>query len=540
VNELIRPDRRVVPRLALAVLTGVLASGSGVALLATSAWLITTASAQPPVLTLLVAIVAVRAFGVGRGVFRYAERIAGHDAAYRLLGDTRARLTSRLEELAPAGLTSLRSGDVLARLLLDVDSVLDLWLRVALPLVVAAVTATATVVLVVLLLPAAGLVVALAVLITCTVVPWLTARAARSAEQAIAGDRGGAYALATEDLQTAADLIAYGATERALDEFRQADARLARAERRSAWSAGLGTALLVLSVGGASIAGLLLGGNAVERGDLTGPVLAVLVLTPLALADVLGAVPLAAQLAIRVRASLTRIQDLVAASTPTTDPAEPALLPTGRQIEVRDLRVGYGAGPDVLKHVNLELPAGGRVVLTGPSGSGKSTLAGALLRFLDPRAGQILLDGVDVAQLAGDDVRTVVGLMTQESHVFDTTIEENLRLAKPQATDQELLDALERARLRDFVEGLPKGLKTMVGEHGARLSGGERQRLALARLLLADFDVMVLDEPTEHLDEETGQALLQDLYAAAGDRSVLLLTHHPAQAPYADRLVTLS
>lgn len=538
--DLIRPDRRVVPRLALAVLAGVLASGSAVALLATSAWLITTASAQPPVLTLLVAIVAVRAFGVGRGVFRYVERLAGHDAAYRLLGDTRARLTARLEQLAPAGLTQLRSGDVLARLLLDVDAVLDLWLRVVLPLVVAAITATATVALVLVLLPAAGLAVALAVLIACTVVPWLTARTARTAERAVAGERGEAYALATETLLTAADLIAYDAAGRALEDFRQADARLARAERRSAWSSGLGGALLVLCVGAASLAGLLLGGGAVERGEVTGPVFAVLVLTPLALADVLGVVPLAAQLAIRVRAALARVEDLVTTPAPTAEPVTPAALPSGRRIEISDLRVGYGEGRDILTGLSLEVLPGERVVVTGPSGSGKSTLAAVLLRFLDPRSGQIQLDGADLTTLAGDNVRTVVGLMTQESHVFDTSIEENLRLARPGATEPELLEALDRARLGEFVAGLPKGLRTMVGEHGALLSGGERQRLALARILLADFDVLVLDEPTEHLDEETGRALLQDLYAAAGHRSVLLLTHHPAQAPYADQVVTVT
>jgi ATP-binding cassette subfamily C protein CydC len=158
-------------------------------------------------------------------------------------------------------------------------------------------------------------------------------------------------------------------------------------------------------------------------------------------------------------------------------------------------------------------------------------LAAVLLRFLDPRRGQVLMDGVDLTSLAGDEVRSVIGLLTQESHVFDTSIAENLLLARPDATEQELFAALDRARLGEFVAGLPDGLQTMVGEHGARLSGGERQRLALARLLLADFDVLVLDEPTEHLDEETGRALLADLFAVSSGRTVILLTHRPSQAP---------
>ncbi|GAA0614308.1 thiol reductant ABC exporter subunit CydC [Kribbella sandramycini] len=523
----IQPERKVWWRLALALAAGVAAAGSAVGLLATSAWLITTAAAQPPVLILLVPIVAVRAFGVARGVFRYVERLAGHDAAYRVLGETRARITARLEQLAPGGLSGRRQGDLLARLVLDVDAVLDLWLRVLLPVAVAAVTGTATVALIALLLPTAGAAVAVAVLVACTVVPWLTAWSARRAERSVAGARGEVAAAATETLLTAGEVIAFNATDRVLDAFSARDARLAAAERRSAWSAGLGGALLVVCVGGASIAGLVLGSTA----SITGAVFAVLVLTPLALADVLGGVPAAAQLAIRVRSSLGRVQELVDSPEPVAEPRKPVALPQGRGLQVRQLRVGYGADSDVLSELSLDMPAGSRVVITGPSGAGKSTLAAVLLRFLEPRAGQVLLDGVDLASLEGDQVRSVVGLLTQESHVFDTTIRENLLLADPGVSDLRIWRALYLARLGAFVEGLADGLDTLVGEHGARLSGGQRQRLAFARLLLAQRDVLVLDEPTEHLDEETGRALLADLFAAAGERTVVLLTHRPELVP---------
>jgi ATP-binding cassette, subfamily C, bacterial CydC len=524
--SLVKPDRGVWWRLGLALLLGVAAAGCAVALLATSAWLITAASAQPPVLLLIVPIVAVRAFGVGRGFFRYVERLVGHDAAYRVLGETRARIIERLEKVAPGGLRSQRQGDLLARLVLDVDAVLDLWLRVVLPVAVAALTAAATVALLAVLLPAAGAAVALAVLIACTVVPWLTAKTAARGERNLAGARGEVAATTTESLLTAGDIVAFNAIDTVLEDFSRRDARLAAAERRSAWSAGLGSALLVLCVGAASIAGLVLGSTA----NITGAVFAVLVLTPLALADVLGGIPAAAQLAIRVRASLGRVQELIDTPEPVTEPANPLPLPTGRDLEVKLLRVGYD-GTDVLDGLNVDLPVGSRVVVTGPSGSGKSTLAAVLLRFLEPRAGAVLLDGVDLAQLEADQVRSVVGLLTQESHVFDTSIRENLLLAKPGASDLELWKALYRARLGVFVENLPDGLDTMVGEHGSRLSGGERQRLAFARLLLADRDVLVLDEPTEHLDEETARALLEDVFAAAGRRTVVLLTHRPELVP---------
>ncbi|TCC31524.1 thiol reductant ABC exporter subunit CydC [Kribbella sindirgiensis] len=522
--QLARPQRAVMWRLLLALVLGVLAAGSAVALLATSAWLITAASAQPPVLLLMVPIVAVRAFGVGRGVFRYVERLVGHDAAYRVLGETRARITGRLEKLAPLG--SQRKGDLLARLVLDVDAVLDLWLRVLLPVAVAAVTAAATVGLLALLLPTAGAAVALAVLIACTVVPWLTARTAERAERNLAGARGDVAATTTESLLTAADVVAYNAIDSVLDDFSRRDAHLAAAERRSAWSAGLGSALLVLCVGGASVAALVLGSTA----NITGAVFAVLVLTPLALADVLGGIPAAAQLAIRVRASLDRAQELVDTPAPVTEPTSPLPLRAGRDLQVNLLRAGYD-GADVLTGLSLDMPAGSRVVITGSSGSGKSTLASVLLRFLEPRGGEVLLDGVDLTRLEGDQVRSVVGLLTQESHVFDTSIRENLLLAKPGASDLQLWKALYRARLGVLVEKLPEGLDTLVGEHGARLSGGERQRLAFARLLLADRDVLVLDEPTEHLDEETGRALLADVFGAAADRTVVLLTHRPELVP---------
>ncbi|TCC61889.1 thiol reductant ABC exporter subunit CydC [Kribbella pittospori] len=524
---LVLPERGVWWQLGLALAAGVAAAGCAVGLLATSAWLITTAAAEPPVLILMVAIVAVRAFGVGRGVFRYVERLVGHDAAYRVLGETRARITGRLEKLAPGGLSSQRKGDLLARLVLDVDAVLDLWLRVLLPVAVAAVTSTATVVLIALLLPTAGVAVALAVLIACTVVPWLTAKTAARAERKLAGARGEVAASATETLLTAGDIVAFNALDNVLDSFTASDSRLAAAERRSAWSAGLGAALLVLCVGGASLAGLVLGSTA----NITGAVFAVLVLTPLALADVLGGIPAAAQLAIRVRASLDRVQELLDTPEPVTEPKTPLPLTHGRDLEVKLLRVGYADHADVLNGLSLDMPAGSRVVITGPSGSGKSTLAAVLLRFLEPRDGEVLLDGVDLAKLEGDQVRSVVGLLTQESHVFDTSIRENLLLAKPGVSDLQLWKALYRARLGVFVENLPDGLDTMVGEHGARLSGGERQRLAFARLLLADRDVLVLDEPTEHLDEETGRALLEDLFAAAGHRTVVLLTHRPELVP---------
>ena len=530
-------------RLALAALAGVAAAACGVALMATSAWLISRAAEHPPVLVLMVAIVAVRAFGLGRGVLRYAERLLAHDAAYRLLGEVRARAYARMERRAPGGLAAFRSGDLVARLVSDVDAVLDVVLRAALPAMVALLTGTATVALLAVVLPAAGAVAAVAVGLALVGVPWVVSRTGRRAERALAPGRGALATTTTELLDTMPELLAYGGIATALADVGAADARLARAEKRISWSTGLGAGLLVLLVGAAGWAGLALGAPAVRAGELPAVLLAVVVLTPLALADVLGGLPLAASAAARARPALARVAEVLqgAGADPVTEPATPLPLPTPPyHLSVVGLRVRWSpAGPWVLDGVDLDLRPGRRVVLAGPSGSGKSTLAQALVRFVEPGGGRITLNGVDVTRLAADDVRRVVCLCAQDAYVFDTTLAENVRLARPAATDDEVRTALARARLLDRVDTFPDGLATRVGEHGERLSGGERQRLALARCLLADAPIVVFDEPTEHLDDGTADELTRDLLEATRDRAVLMITHREVPAGLADDTVVL-
>jgi ATP-binding cassette subfamily C protein CydCD len=226
---------------------------------------------------------------------------------------------------------------------------------------------------------------------------------------------------------------------------------------------------------------------------------------------------------------------------PVREPDSPAPLPVPPyHIKVSGLTARWAPdGPDVLRGANLDLPAGSRIAVTGPSGSGKTTLAMVLLRFLDPVAGTVTLGGTDITTLDSDQVRSVIGLCAQDAHIFDSTLRENLRLARPEASDTDLVGALRRARLADWVAGLPNGLDTDVGEHGARLSGGQRQRLALARVLLADFPVVILDEPGEHLDEPTADALTRDLLAATAGSTVLLITHRPVASTDVDQVLNL-
>ncbi|WP_329097232.1 thiol reductant ABC exporter subunit CydC [Actinomadura citrea] len=539
--RLLRFARPARGRLALAVLFGVLALGSGVGLMSTSAWLISRAAQHPPVLMLMVAIVAVRAFGLGRGVFRYVERLVGHDATFRILADLRARVYERLERLAPAGLPSFRGGDLLNRLVADVDAVQDLFLRVLLPCTVAAVVGGASVGLAWLLLPSAGVVLLLALLLAGVVAPWLSGVVSRRAERRTTDLRGELTSHVVDTLQGAPELIAYGAAPEQLAKAAQLDRDFTRATARSATTTGLGAAISALAGGLAVWGSLAVGVPAVRSGALDGVLLAVVVLLPLAAFEVVAGLPLAAQYLERVRRSAARIFAVLDRPSPVQEPDAPAPLPAAPYtLSVEDLRARWTpSAPYALNGVSLDLAPGRRCAIVGPSGSGKTTLTAVLLRFLEPAGGRTSLNRVDLRALSGDDVRRVFGLCAQDAHLFDSTIGENVRLARPSATDEEIRDALRRARLLDWVESLPDGLATRVGEHGAQVSGGQRQRIALARALLADFPILLLDEPAEHLDIATADELTADLLSATEGRTTLLVTHRLAGLDAVDEIIVL-
>jgi thiol reductant ABC exporter CydC subunit len=524
-----------------AVVAGALAAGCAVGLMATSAWLISRAALHPPVLHLMVAIVAVRAFGIGRGALRYLERLLGHDAALRALGSMRVRVFRHLAKVAPAGLAGFRRADLAQRLAADVDAVLDLLTRVLLPYAVAIVVGAGSVLLIGALSPIAGVTLAGGILLVGVGVPVLQARAARRADGRLAPLRGELATGAADLLHGLPDLIAYGAAADRLDRLARVGAELRAAERRSSVVAGLAAAVTALATGLSVLVGLAAGAVAVRSGDLRGELLAVVVLTPLAVFETVGTLPAAAQRFAACRAAMRRLSEVLATVSPVTEPAHvPVALPAGpHTLELAGVGAAWVPGRPVLHDVDLTLAPGDRVALVGPSGSGKSTVAALLVRFLDPTAGHITMDGVDLRDIPSDRVRQIVGYLPEDAYLFDSTIAANLRVARPDATDDELREVLTQARLREWVDGLPDGLGTAVGEHGMELSGGERRRLALARALLAGFEVLILDEPTEHLDDETAAALTRDLLAAAGDRTVLLITHRPGIAAEVDRVVTL-
>ncbi|WP_137229483.1 thiol reductant ABC exporter subunit CydD [Streptomyces sp. BPSDS2] len=528
-------------RLTLALLLGSLAVGSAVGLMAVSGWLISRASEQPPVMYLMMAVTATRAFGIGRAVFRYAERLVSHDAVLKLLADLRVSVYRGLERIAPAGLRTTRRGDLLSRLVADVDTLQDYWLRWLLPVGTALVVGTAAAGFTGWLLPEAGVILAVGLLVAGVGVPLVSGACARRTERQLAPARAALATRVADLLGSTAELTVAGALPARQARLRTADRLLTRIASRAAAATALGGGLSALVCGLTVVAAAAVAVPAVHDGRLSGVALAVVVLTPLAAFEAVTGLPLAVQYRRRVARSAERVFEVLDAPVPVREPESPAEEPASPfPLEVRGLSARYpGAARDALSSLDLTLTPGRRIAVVGPSGSGKTTLAQVLLRFLDASSGTYRLSGVEAAALESDTVRRSVGLCAQDAHVFDSTIRENLRLARPGATDPELRDALSRARLLEWAAALPQGLDTPVGEHGARLSGGQRQRLALARALLADFPVLVLDEPAEHLDLPTADALTADLLDATRGRATVLITHRLTGLEAVDEVLVL-
>jgi thiol reductant ABC exporter CydC subunit len=528
-------------RLLFATLLGAGAIAADIGLIGTAAWLISRASEHPNESHLAVAIVAVQFFGLTRGLLRYEERLVGHDAAFRLLADLRVKVYRRLETLAPAGLPAFRRGDLLARIVADVDSIQDLVIRVIPPFGMAALVGTLTVALLWWMLPAAGVILAVSLLVAGIAVPWLTGFLAGRREARFAEVRGQLSSSMLDLTEGAAELIAFGGSDAQVRLVQDQDAELTTIAAASAGTEGVGLALTTLLAGLASWGCLVVGIPAVASGRLGGSELAVITLIPLTAFELVVGLPVATQTFHKVRQATGRVFEVLDAPDPVPEPDTPVRLPKGPfDLEVTSARTRYpGASSPALNGVDLSLPHGRRVAVVGPSGAGKSTLAAVLLRFLPIESGTVSLNGVSLQTLSGDDVRTVVGLVGQDVHLFDDTIAGNLRIGRRDATDDHLQDVLVRVGLAEWLAGLPRGLATAVGRDGGLISGGQRQRIALARALLADFPILVLDEPGEHLEPVAADALTTHLLEATEGRSLVLITHRLAGLESVDEIVVM-
>ena len=528
-------------RIVLAVALGALAVGFGVALMATAGYLISRAAEQPPILALTTIIVVVRFLALARPLARYLERLVSHDLALRALGRIRATVYERIEPLAPAELDAFRRGDLVSRMVGDVDALQGLYLRGLGPPVVALVVAVACVVATAFVLPAAAIALAVGLGLAGIAVPVLAGRLGRLAGRRQAAARGELTAELVELLRGAPELVAYGREDDAIARVRAADRDLVRLGRRDALIAGVADGMSVLVVGFTTAAVLALSVMAHAESTLDRVLIAALALLALSSFDAVAPLSAVARELAATLVAGRRVLDLTGREPRVSDPIEPVPMPQAPVgVVLEDVTVRYASGGEpVLVDFDLRIDPGERVALLGPSGVGKTTVTNLLLRFLDPDSGRVTIGGCDARDLRQEDLRRTFALAGQEAHVFDSTIRENLRLAQPDATDSEFFDALRRARLDDWVESLPAGLDTLVGEEGLQLSGGQRQRLVIARALLADAPVLVLDEPTAHLDGETAERLVADALSAADGRSVLLITHRSEGLDLVDRIVRL-
>jgi len=530
----------VTRRFAAAIALSTLTLAAGAALLATSGYLISRAALRPDILSLTVVIVGVRFFALSRAVLRYLERLVSHDASFRYLSQVRVRFFRRLEPLVPNDVGGARTGDLLSRFVADVDALQHLLVRVIAPPIAALLVGVSAIAVAVALAPAAGLALAVSLVVGAVLVPLAVTGLARAATGRRPAERAVVATGVVELVNSLPELVAYDAAEDRLERLAQAERKLRRSALRQALATGAGDGA-VLALGGVAAATVLAAAvPAVRAGSLDGVLLGLLALLTLAVFEGVRALPPAAEQYVATRAASARLVELTAREPSVVDPPAPRALEGAPVLELADVRVRYGPDqPWVLNGVDLTLAPGRHVALLGPSGEGKTTLAHLLVRFRDPDAGRVMLAGRDLREYAQDDVRRTVVLAGQDAHLFATTIRENVQLARPDAGEDELVAALRRARVWEWVESLPDGLDTPVGDEGSLVSGGERQRIALARAFLSGAPLLVLDEPTAHLDDETATKLLDDLIDEAGDDGLLLITHSPLRLERFDTVLEL-
>ena len=522
---------------ALSLLLGIAALGAAIALGGTAAWLIARASQQPPVLYLTVAATSVRLFGVSRALARYLSRLASHKVALTGMDNLRNNLYDELAAAPGTKLSTLRRGDLMTRAGADVDEVGNVVVKTLLPALVAAIVGVGTVGVITVISPAAGIILALCLVVSGIIAPALIARSVRLAESQGADARTDIAATSLAILEGATELSMAGTLGRARHSLDSAEgelsAALARSSRLSAFARGLD----VCAMGVAVIGALLIGIPQTTSGALAQVLLAVIVLVPLSSFEgVAELTPAAAQL-VRSAQAATRICSLLDEEAP----AQPHDIPEGPTvIEARDLAIGWPGGPTLATGISLTLRPGSSLAIVGPSGIGKTTLLATLTGIIPPKSGSALINGVPSWGADRDQLTSRITMTAEDAHVFATTIYENLRVARASLTRDEASELLSRAGLAQWVQSLPEGLDTVIGSGGTTVSGGERRRLLMARALAAPAPIMALDEASEHLDAVTADRLMETLLTRSPDRATLVVTHRLSALDQADHVIVLA
>ena len=527
--------------MALSALLGFATVGSSIGLMSTSAFIIAKAALHPNIGDLQVAIVGVRFFGISRGVFRYAERLVSHNTTFKLLARLRVWFYEALEPLAPARLMEYRSGDLLSRIVGDIETLENFFVRVIAPPAVALIT---TVVIwfflamfgknvantLVLFLALAGL-----------GIPILARILGREAGKKLITERAKLNTGIVDGIQGLADLLAYGRAGEQRQLVRESSKRLIAAQQKMAFVTALQDGMGVLLAGLGMLAVSVVAIPLASSGSITGVDLAVIALAALSSFEAVQPLPLAAQYLENNIEAARRLFEVVDEKPEVVDPPNPLPLPEKHDISVSGLRFAYpNANRLALDGVDFHVRDGGRLAVVGPSGAGKSTLVHLLLRFWEFHEGRIEIGGGDIRSYRQDDVRKMIGVVSQNTYLFNATVRENLLLARPNASEEEIFEAARRAQIHDFILSLPKGYDTWIGEQGVGLSGGERQRLAIARALLKDAPILILDEATANLDAVTERKVLDAIRELMEGRTTLMITHRLVGMESMDEIIVLS
>ncbi|ARD41505.1 thiol reductant ABC exporter subunit CydC [Actinomyces gaoshouyii] len=540
--DLLGLDRR---RFAMSVIAGALSLGSAVSLTAVSAWLIARAAQMPDIAALGVAPVAVRLFGISRSVLRYCERLVSHSTALRGMSSLRSRLYETLASSRTDTVAGLRRGDVLARVGADIDAVGDLVIRAYLPVAIAIAVSTGTVAGIMIIHWPAGLILAVCLALSGIVGPAITIRSARAAELARQEQATDLTAHALTAIESGSELSVSGRMPRLMEEVATAEKRLAASRDAGARPAAVAAALDTAALGLTVIGALLTGIPAVSSGRLAPVMLAVIVLVPLSAFEAVAALGPASVQLVRSAGAARRVVGLVeAAEASAARVPKPSLLPEvaegGPRLRARGLAVGWPGGPIVASGIDLDLAPGRRLAIIGPSGIGKTTLLLTLAGLIEPKAGEITIDGASPWGAERRDVAGRLTLTAEDAHVFDTSVLENLRVADGALTPERATALLERAGLAAWLDALPAGLDTPLDTGATGISGGERRRLLLARALAAPAPLLLIDEPGEHLDAATADRLVADLLdAGSRARGILLITHRLSALADADEILVL-
>jgi len=539
---ILRVGRRQWGWMAAGVMLGTVVIAANALLMALSGWFIASMAVSGMTgvaFNYFFPSAAIRALALVRTVGRYGERLVTHEAAFRFLADVRVWFFRRLEPLAPAGLEQYAGGDVAGRLRADVDSLESLYLRIIVPLVAGGSSIILAVLFVAFWSRSSSLVLCGVLLMAGFGLPLLGRRLAAGPGRASTALAGELRTAVTEGLQGMEELVLLGAIDRQAGIVEDLSCRLVAEQQCLGRINGL-TLAGATACAGLGMAGVLaVAGLSVAAGSLTGPVLVMLLLFTGAAFEAAGTLPGALQAIPSVKEALRRIRQLADTPSPVPDPAVPEKrLPAATDVVFRDVYCSYTDGQPVLHGFSLHVPAGGRVALIGPSGIGKSTIIEVLLRFRN-YGGSITVGGTELHTLAGDEARRMFSVLPQQPHLFNSTIRGNILLARPDASEEELNRVLVDSGLARWVAGLPLELDTAVGEGSSTVSGGEARRIALARALLKDAPILLLDEPTEGLDAATEQEVVTRLMECTRDKTVLIISHRPACLTLADHVVRL-